>query len=161
MADEIQERMALSPDIFIARSREEAGLRTETMSQLYKIGRGGRWDADLEAGTITFVNEGLIVTAPVQVIGTYNTKDSTWLWGWDHPSVPSKTAESAKLLLAYGKRHGLERVTTRKIACTEDEAWELTSMAAMLSGAQGLYRGPADTTFVYMTFGTVSLAKAQ
>jgi hypothetical protein len=157
----LEDRMALAPDVLIARSHEEAAFRTGVMKDLYKIGSGGRWDADLEAGTITFTNDGLVVTAPVQVIGTYITKDGTWLWGWDHSSVPPPVAETAKLLLAYGKKHGLERITTRKISCSEEEAWELTSMASTLSGAQGLYRGPAGTTLVFMTFGTVTLAKGK
>jgi hypothetical protein len=159
VTERLEDRMNLSPETLIARSREEAALRTGIMKRLYNIGSGGRWDVDLKIGTIRFTNEDSVVTAPVQVIGTYNQKDGTWLWGWDHPSVPPPVAQTAKLLLAYGKRHGLDRITTRKIACTEEEAWEFTSMASTLSGAQGLYRGPAGSTLVFMTFGTVTLEK--
>jgi hypothetical protein len=160
MDAELDARMALAPSLLTARSKEDAALKSGIMQRLYKIGSDGRWAVDLDAGTISFSNEGLIVTAPVQVIGTYNTRDGTWLWGWDHPSVTPQTAEAAKLLHAYGIRHGLERITTRKISCSEEEAWELTSMASYLSGAQGLYRGPSGPTLVFMTFGTVTLSKS-
>lgn len=155
----IEERMAWSPKLLIARSLKEASLKTGVMKRLYKIDGAGRWDVDLDAGIITFTNDGIVAKAPVQVIGTYNTLDGTWLWGWDHPSVPAHAAVAAKQLFDYGKRHKIDKITTRKITCSEEEAWELTSMASTLSGAQGLYRGSADTAYVYMTFGTVTLSK--
>ena len=156
----LQDRMAIAPDLFIARSHEDAALKTGIMKDLYRIGGGGQWAVDLDLGIITFTDDERIVTAPVQVIGTYNQKDGTWLWGWDHPSVPPATAVAAKALRDYGARYKLSQITTRKIACSEDEAWEFASMASYLTDAQGLYRGPSGTTLVYMVFGTVTLAKA-
>nr|WP_157084828.1 DUF6882 domain-containing protein [Sphingomonas pituitosa] len=50
--------------------------------------------------------------------------------------------------------------TTRKVQCTEQQAWQFTAVALYLSGAQGAYRGRSGTTLVYMTFGTVTVAPA-
>jgi hypothetical protein len=116
------------------------------------------WDVDLEIGTITFrFEDGRIVTAPVQVIGTYNTDDGTWLWGWDHPSVGEAQAIDANLVKAFGEQHGVADLTTRKLAITEDRAWEFTALACLLADAQGAYRGPSGPTFVFMTFGTITM----
>lgn len=57
-------------------------------------------------------------------------------------------------------QHNVAQLTTRKLTCSEDEAWQLTALACKLNEAQGAYRGPAGTTLVFMTFGTVTLAGA-
>ena len=63
-----------------ARAREDVALKTRTAIDLWGLGDKGTFDVDLLAGTITFTTgKGLIVTAPVQVIGTYSTVDGTWL----------------------------------------------------------------------------------
>lgn len=118
------------------------------------------WSADLEAGTISFVNQrGWTITAPVQVIGTRSPGDGTWLWAWDHPSVPPACAAHSLLVKAFGAAQGLEALTTRKIEAGEDQAWELTALALHLSGANGAYRGPAGNAEVFMTFGEITIAK--
>ncbi len=85
----------------------------------------------------------------------------SWFWGWDHPSVAPALSAHAQQLYAYGKAQGIARLTTRKLSCTEAEAWELTALACKLCDAQGAYRGPAGTTMVFMTFGQVSLGAIQ
>lgn len=117
------------------------------------------WAVDLDAGTITFTNElGWHVTAPVQVVGTLNTADGTWLWGWDHPSIPVALRRHAELVRAFGAEHGLEAFTTRHIEASEEDAWQFTALASYLARSQGVYRGPAsDTTFVFMSFGELTI----
>jgi hypothetical protein len=45
----------------------------------WQIGNSA-WDVDQEAGTIAFTTaQGVRAEAPVQIIGTYNTQDGTWL----------------------------------------------------------------------------------
>jgi hypothetical protein len=154
-------RMAEPPALVLARSKVDLAAKTQIAQQLYYIGDArGRWDVDLDIGTIEFSGPTMTTTAPVQVIGTYNTNDGTWLWGWDHPSVPPEVAVAAKAMKAYGERHGIEAYTTRKIACSEEEAWQFAAVASYLTGAQGAYRGPSGPTLVFMTYGTVTLKKA-
>lgn len=118
------------------------------------------WSVDMDERTIVFTSpKGIQVTAPVQIIGTYNTEDSTWLWGWDHPSVDPPLAQHAKRLLAYGQEHKIAQLTTRTLTCSEEDCWKLTALACLLCDAQGGYRGPAGTTMVFMTFGTPQLSK--
>lgn len=145
----------------IARSMDELRLKQKVNASLWGLGSTERWDADLEQGIIHFSGtNGVVVSAPVQVIGTFNTNDGTWLWGWDHPSVKEPLAQAARLCLDFGERHGLCRFTERKITCSESEAWEHAALALHLSGAEGAYRGPAGSTLVLMTFGEVTIQKA-
>jgi hypothetical protein len=148
------------PQLTLARSMEELKLRQQMNSDLWGLGDCKRWDVDLSEGRISFVaQDDRLITAPVQVIGTYNTTDGSWLWGWDHPSVSAPLARAAGLARDFGDKYGLDRLTTRKLDCDEGEAWSFTALAMHLAQEQGAYRGPAGTTLVFMTFGTVTLSK--
>ena len=97
----------------------------------------------------------------MQIVGTSNSEDSSFLWGWDHPSVPAELAEHAQLALAFGKAHGLEAYTHRQVPCDDALAWEFTAVAMRLGEASGSYRARAsETAHVWMTFGRVTLSKA-
>lgn len=149
------------PDLSFARAEEELQLKTAFALETWGLGQGGEWAVDLDEGTIRFTNaKGWEITAPVQVVGTFNTLDNTWLWGWDHPSVPEPVSHDARRVQEFGEKYGLEALTTRTIAADETDAWTFTALACHLAGAQGGYRGPAGTTHVFMTYGTVSIRQA-
>jgi hypothetical protein len=118
------------------------------------------WSVDLNAGIVVFTTpQGIRAEAPVQIIGTYDTEDGTWLWGWDHSSVPPALAEHAQQMLRYGQEHGFARLTTLTFACTEKTCWELTALAFQLCRANGAYSGPAGAARIFMTFGDLKLTK--
>jgi hypothetical protein len=56
-------------------------------------------------------------------------------------------------------RRGYDVLTTSKLACPEEQCWELTALACMLAEAQGAYRGPAGAGRIFMTFGNVTLSQ--
>jgi hypothetical protein len=141
----------------LRRSMEYLKLKTASHVEAWGLGEIERWDADIDEGLIKFSSPGLLVTAPVQVVGTYNSEDSTWMWGWDHPSVPEALARDALLVRDFGERHGLSRYTTPMIRCIEDEAWQFTALACHLAEASGAYRGPSGTTYVFTTFHDVTI----
>jgi hypothetical protein len=148
---------ALHPQI----ERAMHGLSTLTAAhdRTWQIGEAD-WSVDQDAGTIVFDSpEGIRAVAPVQIIGTYDTLEGTWLWGWDNPFVAPTLAEHAKRVLAFGQEQGFEVLTTRILTCPEEQCWELTALACMLCDAQGAYRGPADTSRVFFTFGAVTLSQ--
>lgn len=141
----------------LKRSMEHLQLKTASHMEAWGFGETERWDVDLTEGWIKFSSPGLLVTGAVQVIGTYNPEDNSWLWGWDHPSVPKALERDALLVRDFGDRHGLSRYTTSMIRCTEDEAWQFTALACHLAEASGAYRGPTDTAYTFMTFHDVTI----
>lgn len=141
----------------IERSMEELRLKTAAHDSGWGLGAAD-WAVDQDTGLITFTGPKMTATATAQIIGTYNTEDGTWLWGWDHPSVADNMAEHARQVHEYGERHAIDGLTTRKLACDEMQAWEFTALACHLCEAQGAYRGPAGTAMVFMTFGAVALS---
>ncbi len=143
----------------LARSLEELKQRTAAHDSLFQLGTAA-WSADLDRGLLVFTSpRGIGATCTLQIIGTLNIQDGTWLWAWDNPSIDPKLQEHARAVKKYGEEHHLERLTARKFPCTETAAWEFTAIACKLNGAEGAYRGPAGNTLVFMTYGNVQLSK--
>lgn len=130
---------------------------TEEQGRQWGLGQEANWNVDLNEGWLRWSFEGgRVMQADVQVIGTYNTRDGSFLWGWDHPSVPEPLRQAAQGLRAWGKARTEQALTTRSVAATEQQAWEWTALAAQQYGASGAYRGRSDATWVYMVYGPVS-----
>ncbi|HEY5884075.1 MAG TPA: hypothetical protein VIT88_05275 [Pyrinomonadaceae bacterium] len=141
-------------------SVEELKIKTDAHRAAWGIDRIKRWDLNQDDGLLVFsFADGIKATAPAQIIGTYNTKDHTWLWAWANPSIEDKLKADALKLRKYGEEHHVERLTQRKWVGTEEEAWAMVALAVKLCGEQGGYRGPAGATHVFIAFGKVTLSK--
>jgi hypothetical protein len=135
-------------------------LLTASHDRMWKLSEAD-WSVDQDLGEIVFHSEAanMVVTAPVQILGSLNTQDGTWLWGWANSSIEPALQRNALAMREYGERHGIEELTTRKFECDADKAWRFTALAVRLFGAQGGYRGPAGPTLVFMIFGEVRLER--
>jgi len=123
--------------------------QTEKHRIAWDLGNEIEWNLDMNEGCIrwTFA-DGRVMQAAVQVVGTYETEDASFLWGWDHPSVPEPLRRAAQQVRALG----FDRWATRIVSCTRDEAWQFAAMAAQYDGAAGAYQGDANGTWVYISF---------
>jgi len=140
-------------DILLARSVNEMEIKNGLHDSVMRLTECS-WAIDQDSGTITFSrNDGAKFVGPVQVVGTYDTSDGTWMWAWDNPSISESLRQSALSVRAYGENRGVDRLVTRKFPCSEKEAWEFAAVAALMSKADGVYRAPTGKTLVYTTFG--------
>lgn len=146
---------------YIAASVEGLRIATAAHSQVWHFGQEGRWDVDQDRGTIILrFADGVTATAPVQIVGTYDSSDSSFLWGWDHPYVAAQLQKHSVEVKAFGEKHGAKELTTRKIRCTPQRAWELTALAMRLAQANGAYRGETSPgKYAYFTFGEIRLER--
>jgi|GEM_PF-1205762 len=151
-----------SIEALIARSMEELQIKSAAHDQLWGLGDSS-WDVDQDQGKIVFTSpRGMTTVCPVQIIGTLNTNDGSWLWGWDHPSVEPALQQHAQLCRTYGERHGIDWLVCQRLEeCTEDDGWQMVALACNLAGAQGAYRGPMGATLVFMTFGQPQISRTQ
>jgi hypothetical protein len=155
--------MISAPDFskLVDSSMEELRLKT-TAAQGWGLGKFARWGLNMDDGVLVFSNpDGYTASGPAQIIGSFDSLDNTWLWGWDNPSVPDALKKDALKVKAYGEQNGITKLTTAKWTATESNAWEMVALATKLCGSQGAYRGPAGTTFVFITFGTVQIEKGK
>ena len=95
---------ALAPQI--EKAMNHLGALTAAHDGAWQLGQAD-WSVDQDVGTIEFTSpKGIRAVAPVQIVGTYDTEQRSWLWGWDHPSVAPALAADAKHVLAFGREHG-------------------------------------------------------
>jgi len=147
-------------EFFVQQSLEGLKAQTTAHSATWHLGAEESWSVDQDKGSVQFLfADGVVATASVQIVGTYNPQSGTFLWGWDHPSVAEPLRRAAILVRGYGEENEVLRFTEREISCTEAEAWEFAAVAARLDSANGAYRGDSGGPLVFMTFGEVKLAK--
>ena len=146
-------------EAFIAGSVKGMQLVMETHKKTWRLGREKSWSVDEKMGKIIFsFEDGVSASAPAQIVGTFNTKENTFMWGWGHPSVAQNLQRHAARVKVFGEEYGSDELTTRKVQCTEARAWEYTALAMLLSEANGAYCVQVGTdTSVFMTFGEVAL----
>jgi hypothetical protein len=144
---------------FVDAAMTELQMKTAALDGVTHFGQAA-WNLDQESGSLVFDRkDGIRITTSAQIIGTYNTADETWLWGWDNPSVVESLRHDAQAVRNYGQTHAEPLLTERKVSCPESDCWKFTALACKLCDAQAAYRGPAGTVRVFMTFKNVQLAK--
>ena len=132
-------KISYPADLQVQIERAMAALQAMTAAHdgIWQIGQAA-WRVDQDEGTITFTSpKGIIATAPVQIVGSYNTQDGTWLWGWDNSSLEAPLTEHARKVQSYGQEHGYEILTSPKLVCPEEQCWELAALACMLAEGAG------------------------
>ena len=150
----------VSPEVFIQQAVARVQSQAKENAAEWRLGKEEQWVANPDTGRITFMfADGTSVSAPMQIIGTYNIADGTFQWAWGHPGVKESLREHAGLARSFGQDHELLNYTQPTVSCTGDEAWAFTATAAKLGNASGAYESETGNTIVFMTFGEVSLSK--
>lgn len=141
-------------------SIEELELKTRGHVEAWGLDKIDRWDLNQETGELSFsFADGIRAVARAQIIGTYNSEDQTWLWAWANSSVDEQLKKDAQKVREYGEKHRIERLTKSKWKGTEKDAWAMAALAVKLCEAQGAYLGPAGKTYVFISFGEITLSK--
>lgn len=118
------------------------------------------WSVDQEQGTIIFqAPDNIVVTAPVQITGTYDQNQGSWMWGWANSSIEELLIRDALAVQEFGERHGYEPLTEAICEIDEIEAWQYAALACELNQQQGVYRGVSGNVLIFMTFGEVSVRR--
>ena len=152
--------MNATPELFIEQSRQGLAEQTSAHASTWHLGEEESWNADLDEGTLCLNLPGsLTASAQIQVVGTYDPNQESFMWGWDHPSVPEPLRSAAVAAKEWGTKHNQVAFTARKVQCSLDEAWSFAAVANRLVSGNGVYRGSAGPAYVFMTFGEVKLEK--
>jgi hypothetical protein len=118
-----------------------------------------RWDYDLEAGTLTFSENGSPkVIASIQVVGTTSKSGGTWLWAWANKSLPDKVTMAVRKVRAFGEAENLSELTQESLPDDEYLGWGMSAVAAKILGSKGAYRCPGDNGFVYVVYSSLRFA---
>ena len=72
-------------------------------------------------------------------------------------SVPASLSVDSQVVRSWGEEHRLGFLVQPSAGLTNEQVADLIAVAFRLSGATGLYRGPADSVVAYTTFGPVTI----
>jgi len=140
-------------------SMEELRLKTMAHQKGWGFGKAARWTLDQSRGDLVFTfDDGVVATCPAQIIGSFDSADGSWLWAWANPSINGSLQRDSLRVKDYGHEQQIDRLTAAEWSGTEEDAWAMAALACKLCEAQGVYRGPAGTAFVFITFARVELS---
>jgi len=142
------------PERFIADARTALTESSRQHVEDWRLGSESRWEVDLKAGQVSFhFLDGTILVAPIQIVGTYNARDATFLWAWGHRTLPEALVEHARLARKWGETHQVRDYTSAIVSCAADEVWNFAAVTARLAGRDGIYRGRSGSVWMYLTYG--------
>jgi hypothetical protein len=90
---------------FLEGSMEGLRLQTAGHQGTWHFGEEEQWDLDQKSGELVFTFPDKIAKAPAQVIGTFDSKTSTWMWAWANQSIAEPLKRDSLRVLDYGKQH--------------------------------------------------------
>ena len=127
--------------------------RTAEDGEAWGIGSEKNWTLDLSAGRLNFsFADGRNMSGQIQVLGTFNKKDGSFLWAWDNPSIPNALRLSAMAIRDWAEANGEQELTQPKIHVDETRIWAWLGFSARESGADGGYRVNSNGTDIYLTY---------
>lgn len=104
-----------------------------------------RWDFDDRSRTPTFSDpDRPTVIADARHVGSYSTRSNTFRWAWATFDRGAVEIEDISRMRVFGEVRGIARLTTPTWSCDETNGWETASIAALILGAEGVYRPPFD-----------------
>src|SRR5215213_7606239 len=126
-------------------SMEGLKFLTANHQAAWRMDQAERWDLKQADGDLIFTFPDGVVKAPAQIIGSFDTRTSLWLWAWANPSVAQLLKRDALCLLEYGKLNRISRLTTTHWKAEETDGWYMAALATNLLRRTGAFRGPAGT----------------
>lgn len=94
-------------------------------------------------------NEEVLVKARIVPIGSFNTENGSWMWGWANEAFPVKLRNKSSRLKELETITGFEMFGNEMAEIDEDMAWEIAAMSLNLLGFEGVYRGPGKNTHYF------------
>lgn len=118
----------------------------------YRLNQFNRMDYEQETGRMIFSDVGAVskVVADFQIVGSLSGRSSTWLWSWDNPYLLENTIQDIWKVKEFGDKNDIEKLTSPKWKATEQDAWDMTAIAANLLKAKGAYSFLSDDVRVFV-----------
>ena len=157
-AETPEDRLNLPKETVLERAAFEADMKNQVFNTMlgptYKD-----WSVDLAECVIRFDCGNRLLSSPVQIVGTYDETDGSFLWGWDNPSVPVEVTKAALLAKRFGEKHGIADFSNPMVKCPPDQSWIFLAVALYLYGGQAAFEGRMPPQRIFFALDEVSIQK--
>ena len=147
---------------YISAALDGAIMQIQSHDNTWGFSEANEWHVDQDTQKIIWTFDcGKVVTADVQIIGSYNYEDGSFLWAWDNPSLELEIVLQSLEVKKFGKEHGFKSFIDGKIYISEKRAWEFAAVANRLTNTNGIYSADTGGPRVFLSFGEVSINSKQ
>lgn len=136
-------------------SMDDLMVKTRSHQDAWAFGQEEQWYLDHGSGELVFTFPEVVVSAPAQIIGTWQEDTGIWTWGWADSSLPEHLQTDSLRVRQYGEEQGFQHLVTESWEAEESHCWYMTALASWLCEAKGAYCGITGNTRTYMAFGQV------
>lgn len=154
--DRLQGRSLESWQDFVEGCRADLQRKQDALAANFDVWKHERWDWNQASGEIVFSNGGVpAVIATIAFVGSLSTRSNTWLWSWANDSLDPAVVGRMASVRDVGEALNRPRLSVPKWPADEHDGWDMTAVAAHVLEADGAYRTPTGSGFLYMTLSDV------
>jgi hypothetical protein len=135
-------------------SRRYLDTQQAACDRKYGLRQFNRMDYEQENSRMIFSDVGVVprLVADFQIVGSFSMKSRTWLWAWDNPYLLDNTINEIWKVKGFGDTNDIEKLASPTWEATEQDAWDMTAIAANLLQARGAYSFLSDDIRVFVIF---------
>src|SRR5215472_2451730 len=90
---------------FLESSMEGLRLQTEAHQGTWRFGKSERWDFSQDTSELVFTFPDMVVSAPAQMIGSFDSGEGSWMWAWANSSIVESLRRDSVRVREYGEQH--------------------------------------------------------
>ena len=146
-------------DAFLAESVAELEQKQARLEERFGLGHYGQYRADLETGTLRFLDENGHdrVRASVAPAGVHLTEKKIWQWLWSSQQLPEAIRQRAARLKELEAITDISIFGQNSFSADAGMADELIAMAVRYLGGRGMYRAPGRGMHYYFVIDDLEL----
>ena len=96
----------------------------------------------------------------VEFVGTFSAASDTWKWAWANFSLLPQVRSRISAVRDYGETQDYPHLLVPIWHADQQDGWHMAGVAAEIMGAQGAYRVPSDSGFIFMVILDVKHAQS-
>ena len=144
-------------ETLLLQGRELIEQTSRAHSERWGLGGAQRWVLDQDDGRVTWSFEDHVASAPAQILGSWNSKVSSFVWAWDNETIHEPLRATAEVVREFGVENGVTALASSPLKLDEAQVRDLIALAFRLGGCSGLYHPFDGQLATYIAFGPVTV----
>jgi hypothetical protein len=147
-------------DTLLLQGRDLIDRTTQEHADRWGLGTAKRWALDQGEGRIVWSFDDHVVSAPVQILGSWNGRVGSFVWSWDNDTIKDSLCETAEVVRAFGLENQVAALHSSPLRLDEEQVRDLIALAFRVGGCSGLYHPYDGVLATYIAFGPVTIEEA-